>query len=182
MTDNQSNRNSYVRPRSTERRASSRHAFTASALVIEPRTHARMSARTSDLDHMGCYIDTMNPFSEGTTVTLRLAKDNQTFNVLAKVVYAHAGMGMGLTFNNPDPEQVRVLDEWLGKTTRSFPEEQPAPEPRFSDRFLSVSRAYEQAPHDVLRYLILMLVQKEILLVEEGQALLEKLVNQPSRN
>jgi len=169
----------YQRPLSTERRSSMRHPFTASATVVEPQTHARMSARTSDLDHMGCYIDTMNPFSEGTTVTLRLTKDNHTFNALAKVVFAHAGMGMGLSFSNPDPEQMQVLEFWLGK-------EAPSPRMR-TEREVSQpqpesSQSSDSDNPEVLKYLILMLIQKEILLPLEGQALLEKLLGQPTRN
>jgi hypothetical protein len=178
MTDKNSSSSPYARPIRTERRNSSRHAFTAAATIIEPRSHARLAARTSDLDHMGCYIDTLNPFAQGTTVTLRIIKNNQTFNALARVVYSQMGMGMGLVFNSLDPEQSTIIERWLGKAAPSV---ETAHSPA-SHAFLTMGTAYERAPSEVLKYLILMLIQKGVLLELEGQALLEKLLNQPSIN
>jgi len=74
---------------------------------------ARLRGRTSDLSRGGCYVDTINPFPMGAEIRIRISKGNQTFVAQAKVMYAAAGMGMGLMFTKIEPERQQVLQEWL---------------------------------------------------------------------
>jgi PilZ domain len=166
---------------SSERRRSARHIVTAAAEVMEPHSHLRIAARTTDLDHQGCYIETYHPFPEGVNVVLRIAKENQTFNTMATVVYAQTGMGMGVVFDTLAPEQSRILDVWIAKLTGDAqPRPQPAPKQPAGNQPLAkvpVAKAFEQQSAEVLKYLVLMLVQKGVLVELEGQALLERLLN-----
>jgi len=56
----------------TERRGTSRHMFTAAAEVIELKSGARFSTRTTDLGPGGCFVDTVCPFPVGSHVRVSL--------------------------------------------------------------------------------------------------------------
>jgi PilZ domain len=162
-----------------DRRRSARHNFTAAVDVMDPRTHLQIAARTSDLDHQGCYIDTLNPFLAGTSIVVRVAKDKQSFNTMATVVYAHSGMGMGVIFDALTHDQLSILERWLGKsgvvsepTAQAAPKQAVAPP---SERPPAAPQAGQENT-EVLKYLVLMLVQKAVLAEFEGQALLERLL------
>jgi PilZ domain len=99
----------------TQRRSVRRCALVASAIVTEMPSGAQLSARTSDLGLGGCYIDTLNPFPEGTLVQLRIVRDQGAFETRAKVVYCHPKFGMGLAFTETAPDQKSVLENWLAE-------------------------------------------------------------------
>jgi hypothetical protein len=94
--------------------------FVASAEVIDMQSGMRLSARISELAVRGCYVDTLNPFPEGTIVTLRILKDEGVFETKAKVAYGQPSSGMGLTFTEMAPAQRWTLEGWLAAAiTRS---------------------------------------------------------------
>ena len=185
-------------PHPGERRRSARYTFTATADVMDPRTHLQISARTSDIDYRGCYVDTLNPFVAGTSLVLRIAKDSQSFSTMATVVYAHTGMGMGVIFDTLADEQLRVLERWLMKSAPATQSDlhtphtsamhnvghtHPAPSPMPKQTAVTPSQpAPVVSPErkentEVLKYLVLMLVQKGVLVEFEGQALLQRLLD-----
>lgn len=98
---------------SDKRRSVSRCPFVALAEVIDLESGARLSARISELAVRGCYVDTLNPFPEGTRVTLRILKDESVFETKAKVAYSQAPSGMGLTFTEMAPTHRSTLEDWL---------------------------------------------------------------------
>lgn len=100
-----------------ERRNASRHIFTATAEVVELRTGARFSTRTTDLGPGGCFVDTLVPFPVGSPVRVALHKGKNTFETEAYVVYAQAGLGMGIAFNDLDAKQAEALRNWLADVT-----------------------------------------------------------------
>ena|ERR1700691_287456 len=102
-------------PTHAKKRAVRRCAFVASAEVIEPSSDTRISARTSELGLGGCYIETLNPLPEGTSVRLRILRDQGVFEAEAKVVYSHSSFGMGLAFTKIDPKQRALLEDWLAE-------------------------------------------------------------------
>jgi len=81
--------------------------------VTEPRSGALLAARTSEIGLGGCYVDTLNPFPEGTLVELRILRDRGVFEANAKVVYYDPNFGMGLAFTEMMPDQRSLLEEWL---------------------------------------------------------------------
>ena len=99
----------------TQRRSVRRCPLVASAEVTELDSGARLSARTSELGLGGCYIDALNPFSEGTVVGLRILRDQGVFETKAKVVYCDPKFGMGLAFTEMTPEQRSLLEAWLAE-------------------------------------------------------------------
>jgi hypothetical protein len=98
-----------------KRRAVRRCPFVASAEVIELSSDTRLSVRTSELGLGGCYIETMNPFSEGALVHLRILRDQGVFETQAKVVYSQSTFGMGLAFTEMAPTQRAMLEDWLAE-------------------------------------------------------------------
>jgi hypothetical protein len=90
-----------------------RFPFIAAAEVLAEGTGSRMSTRISDLSASGCYVDTINPLPGGTFVQLKIFSDSQTFEAAARVVYAHAHLGMGLAFREVQPNFRSVLQNWL---------------------------------------------------------------------
>ena len=85
-----------VRPADSRRHL--RIPFTASIEVIESKSGARLSGRTIDLASGGCYMDSLSTFPAGSEVSVRITRDEDLFEVQARVVSDHPGMGMGLAF------------------------------------------------------------------------------------
>ena len=97
----------------TERRRAERHPFIASAEVEDIAVGSRLPSRISDLSTGGCYVDTVNPFPNGTQVRVKIFTATQQFESPATVVYSHQHLGMGLNFREPAPEHQAVLQSWL---------------------------------------------------------------------
>ncbi len=149
-----------------ERRAINRYPFTAAAEVIDSRTGSQISARTADMGLGGCYLDTMNPFPEGTLVQLRIHIGNSVFETSARVAYVHAGLGMGLVFTDLTLEKVSQLDSPLseiGGQKESLADSSP------SARGTKSSSPEQGTP---FANLVRLLIRKGILTEQEGAKLL----------
>jgi hypothetical protein len=96
-----------------KRRSVRRCTLVASAEVTELGSGTLLSARTSELGLGGCYVDSLNPFPEGTLVGLRILRDQGVFETKAKVAYCDARFGMGLAFTEMTPDQRSLLEAWL---------------------------------------------------------------------
>jgi hypothetical protein len=96
-----------------ERRRAQRFPFIASAEVLEERAGTRLAARISDISATGCYVDTINPLVDGTTVRLKILTETHVFEAPATVVYSHTHLGMGLMFGEVLPKSQDVLQNWL---------------------------------------------------------------------
>ena len=160
------------------RRNQHRQPFTASALVFEPKSETLLRARTADLGSDGCFVDTLNPFSPGTVVKVRIDKGGATFEASARVVYALASMGMGLVFNTVGPEQLWVLQEWLGDASGTpLPEiSPPSLEQGVTAADFSAVELRKKDVHcEALGELILELMGLGLVSEEKGNAILQKL-------
>lgn len=156
-------------PEFDERRANTRFALSAQAEVVELRSQARITSRSSDLGLGGCYVDTLTPFPVGSPVKVRLAQASRTFEAQATVIYAHVGMGMGLAFSEVQPDQLATLQDWVRELSGELPSaldsaETPAPEQPFL-----------QSERLVLNQLITLLIRKRFLTETEGATLLRQL-------
>jgi PilZ domain len=97
----------------SERRIASRRPVSAAAVVVDTHASLRLEARCSDLSMQGCYVDTLNPFPLGTDSHIELQMDGAVVATRARVNCSHAGMGMGLSFQELTPDQKSVLSKWL---------------------------------------------------------------------
>src|SRR5580692_6827732 len=86
-----------------EHREVPRFTLIASIELREPHTDTRISGRISEISRKGCYVDVL------------ITRDQGVFETKGKIVYVQHGMGMGVTFINPAPEQLQVLDTWLAE-------------------------------------------------------------------
>ena len=98
-----------------KQRSVRRCPLVASAEVTELRSGTLLSARTSELGLGGCYVDTLNPFPEGTLVGLRILRDQGAFESNAKVIRCDSNFGMGLAFTVMAPDQRSILEAWLAE-------------------------------------------------------------------
>jgi hypothetical protein len=164
-----------------ERRASTRYLFTATADVVDLETNTRLSARTSDLARGGCFVDTITTFPIGTNVSLRLPNGNKKFDGRARVVYEAPGSGMGLAFTAIEPDQLWVLEKWLGALSGELvPElhghEDETNELVVQDAVASRGPSVNAEQGFVLNELIIALMRKHVLSETEGKQLLQKLM------
>ncbi|HEV2489199.1 MAG TPA: hypothetical protein VGT03_05285 [Candidatus Acidoferrales bacterium] len=128
-------------------------------------------------------MDTICPLPEGSAVKVRLTLEQRSFEAQAKVVYAQNGMGMGLAFLSAQPDQLKVLESWIGELSGNIPAN-PAvaeaarrpvpPPPPVPQAQLEPSGDLE--PRFVLNELIITLMRKRVLTETEGKTLLQKLL------
>ncbi|MBZ5643208.1 MAG: PilZ domain-containing protein [Acidobacteriia bacterium] len=98
-----------------ERRLAQRFPFTAAAEVVDLKSKARVTGRSSDLGLGGCYVDTLAPFAVGAAVQIRLAHGMREIEAAGVVTYALVSMGMGLSFTEIKPEHQSVLKGWIAE-------------------------------------------------------------------
>lgn len=154
-----------------ERRIAKRYPFTASAEVVDLRSKARVTGRSSDLGIGGCYIDTLAPFAVGAAVQIRLERDQRKFEATGIVTYALVSMGMGLAFTDIKPEQRALLKEWVAELSGEKAEgpETPAATPEAS-LLQAVSNNCE-----VLKEIINIMVRRKVINESEAAALLRQM-------
>jgi hypothetical protein len=156
-----------------ERRRFARYSCVANAEVKDMKPpHVRIKARISDLGREGCYVDTISPFAVGTSVLIRVMKNDQAFSAKAIVLYATFGMGMGLKFTSVPPDEVPVLEKWLAELSGEAPTE----ESEATITGQAHDHGQEQSGlRGLFSELIAALVRKHMLTEAEGKAMLDKL-------
>jgi hypothetical protein len=110
-----------------ERRGSGRRSFIAAANVVDLRSGAAFSTRATDLGPGGCFVDTLVPFDSGSKVRVSVREGNMQLDATGMVVYSQSGLGMGIAFDELEPEQRKVLAVWLGDKEESVFGESSAP-------------------------------------------------------
>ncbi len=161
-----------------DRRTSPRYHFTAAAEALDPQHRTRMNARTSDIGKGGCYVDTFSPFPLKTGVKLRITREKASFTAEAKVVYSKIGMGMGLAFTSVEPQEMSVLDRWIGELSGTAPMEPTSM--TILDGPSHVGSGNGSVPREsgyVLNELIVALMRKGTLTEEEGKTMLLRLLH-----
>jgi hypothetical protein len=96
-----------------ERRRGPRYPFFASAQITELQTKVAMTARTSELSLHGCYMDMLNPLPLGTPVKIRITYGEQTIDAAGRVIYSQSNMGMGVSFDEMQPDHEALLEKWF---------------------------------------------------------------------
>jgi hypothetical protein len=96
-----------------EHREVPRFTLIASIELREPETDTHISGRISEISRKGCYVDVLITLPEGTGLDVRISRDQGVFETKGRIVYVQEGMGMGVAFVNPAPEQLQLLDSWL---------------------------------------------------------------------
>jgi hypothetical protein len=98
-----------------ERRQRKRHAFSATAEVVDLVSGARLSTRAADLNQGGCYLDLLCPLPIGTNVRVRIISDGTELTCTAVVRDSQPGMGMGVAFTDVDEPRKALIESWIEK-------------------------------------------------------------------
>lgn len=98
-----------------DKREVPRYSFIAEVTVTDIANDTRMSGRVSEISRKGCYVDILNPLPEGTSLQLKVSRDQGVFTTPGKIIYVQPGMGMGVAFVNMPADQLKVLDAWLAE-------------------------------------------------------------------
>jgi PilZ domain len=94
-------------------RANARFSFIAEAEVAEVGNAKGFVARISELSSLGCYVDTVNPFPDGTELRISIRYGCSACDFTGRVIYTHPGFGMGVRFGETTAEDRATLDAWL---------------------------------------------------------------------
>jgi len=98
-----------------DRRQHKRHAFSATAEVVDMASGARLSTRAADLNKGGCYLDMLSPLPIGSKVRVRIISDGADMTCTAVVRDSQPGMGMGVAFTDLDDARSAIIESWIEK-------------------------------------------------------------------
>ncbi len=96
-----------------DRRQHKRHAFSATAEVVDMVSGTRLPTRAADLNKGGCYLDMMSPLPIGSNVRVRIRSDGAELTCTAVVRDSQPGMGMGVAFTDLDEERKNLIESWI---------------------------------------------------------------------
>lgn len=88
-----------------DRRVAPHYPFILLAEVTQLSSGTRLSARTPDISRTGCYIDTLKPMPKGSSIRIKLAYESEILELYGAVMYVSAGLGMGISFEEPCPRR-----------------------------------------------------------------------------
>lgn len=81
--------------------------------VLAKDPPAAVSARVTELSLYGCYVETPNPLSKGSQLTLKVYSEGTYFESQGAVLYSQPSVGMGVGFQGVNPHYLMVLKQWL---------------------------------------------------------------------
>jgi hypothetical protein len=87
--------------------------FVASIELTEVLSEKHIEAHTRNLNLIGCFVETVTPFPEGTKVRLRISHGGMNLVALGRVAYSRPNSGMGIAFTTIETKSQEVLDMWL---------------------------------------------------------------------
>ncbi|HEV2616418.1 MAG TPA: PilZ domain-containing protein [Candidatus Acidoferrales bacterium] len=155
-----------VTEETVERRDGIRYQITVSAEVIELISGTRFSTRTTDLGPGGCFVDTLMPLPVGSSVRVRLHKNDVAIEALGTVTYSQSGLGMGVAFDNMPPEKARALDAWLAELLNVKPTDFLAAPASSNEPAKTENRV------DVAQRLVRLLVKRGLISAADADSLL----------
>lgn len=98
-------------------RSSPRFFFIVDIELTDVQSQTQIQGRTKDLSQFGCGVDASQLFPKGATLTIKLSHRGAHIAAHARVVYASPELGMGLAFTRIDPQDERILSNWIEELT-----------------------------------------------------------------
>ena len=95
-----------------------RFPFSGKADLTAMRSGQHMTGQVSEIGPCGCYVDTPEAFKVGTKVGMFIRSAERSCALSGKVLYVHKGWGMGVVFDDGQPEAFATVDGWLLKLDR----------------------------------------------------------------
>jgi hypothetical protein len=99
----------------SKRRMVPRYSFIATTELTDSASAMQLSGRVTEISRKGCYVDILNALPVGTSLNVRISRDQGTFVTKGKIIYVHEGIGMGVAFLDPPKDQLQILDSWLAE-------------------------------------------------------------------
>jgi hypothetical protein len=152
-----------------DRRVSNRAVLSAVAEVTEKTSRTKLAVRIGDLSMHGCYADSLTVFPPGTWVQICIRHASSQLQTAARVIYSRSGLGMGLCFEDLNPDKVAILQSWT-----SGVDQEDAPEMEIQNSNKTVEGA-PRAERHTLANLINVLMRKGLLTSTEGTEMLLEL-------
>lgn len=90
-----------------------RHLFGANVELIDLQSEAHVTAHLKDISMFGCFVETPNPFPEGTKLRLKIIQSGASVTAVGRVAFSRPGSGMGVHFTSVEPASMPVLDKWV---------------------------------------------------------------------
>jgi PilZ domain len=97
----------------SDRHRAPRHSFVAGIDLTDLQSENHLAAHIKDLNLLGCFVETVTPFPDGTKVRLIISHAGKHFSAIGKVAYSRPNSGMGIAFVTIEPSSLEVLDLWL---------------------------------------------------------------------
>ena len=94
---------------SADRRDLGRQACSLGADVYRPESSAPMRCTLSDIGTGGCYVETTDPFPEGTAVEIVVRAETLKLCIAGRVKSVNRGFGMGVQFSLRNADQQRQV-------------------------------------------------------------------------
>jgi len=104
-----------------ERRDRGRKTCSLGVDIYRPENPAPMRCTLTDVASGGCYVETTDPFPEGTAVEIVVRTEKSKLCIAGRVRSVNRSFGMGVQFSLRDAEQqgqVQRLVEWAGVGTK----------------------------------------------------------------
>jgi hypothetical protein len=89
--------------------------FAGKAELTAMRNGQHLTAQVSEIGPRGCYVDTPEEFTVDTKVIMFIRNADESCVLSGTVLYVHKGWGMGILFDDRQPEAFATLDDWLAE-------------------------------------------------------------------
>jgi len=96
-----------------DRRDLGRQTCSLGADVYRPESSAPTRSTLSDIGSGGCYVETTDPFPEGTAVEIVVRAGNLKLCIAGRVKSVNRGFGMGVQFSLRNADQQRQVKELI---------------------------------------------------------------------
>lgn len=100
-----------------ENRRTSRRSVAVDVAVTDVQSGVEIVGHTEDLSRHGCGVSTATPFPAGTMVMLNVAHGRAKMTAFGKVIYDRQDIGMGIAFTSIEPENQKLIEDWLAELT-----------------------------------------------------------------
>ncbi len=80
-------------------------------------TGGRLFGRLAEISRKGCYVHISETPPVGTPINLLISRYHETFGTDGTIIYMEKSKGIGIAFKQTAPEQLAILDAWLGAST-----------------------------------------------------------------
>jgi PilZ domain len=96
-----------------QQRTVPRYIFVATTELTDFASAIKLMGRVTEISRKGCYVDILNALPVGTSLNVRILRDQGAFVTKGKIIYVHERIGMGVVFLDPAQDQLQILDCWL---------------------------------------------------------------------